>query len=104
MIIEILNESKKNINNRQKTFLVCPTAIIQDKIDFGYCCQTLDKKLRENEQSAILIECGRRPELGFFETNITFQHCREWIDLKKILQNLGLTNKRDIYGYRFKTI
>ena len=86
MIIKILNKSKKNINNPsnwQKTCLNCPAAIIQGKVDFSCCCQTLDKKIRDNEQSEILIECSRRPELGLFEPNITIQHCREWINLKK---------------------
>lgn len=86
MMIEFLKKSRKNINNpsnRQKTCLDCPAAIIQGKVDFTCCCQTLDKKIGDNEPSEILIECSRRPELGLFEPNITFQHCREWINLKK---------------------
>jgi UDP-sulfoquinovose synthase len=50
-------------------------------VDFRACGQARDF-MGEDEEGEIVIECRRRPELGFFEPNITFEQCPEWIPMK----------------------
>jgi len=72
------NKGDKNeCPNKNRTCWNCPAAILRGNIDFRACGQS--KKivsLREDER--IMIECSRRPELGHFEPNITFEQCPEW--------------------------
>ena len=47
-------------------------------IDFRACGQAIGSKGEIDEDTEILIECRRRPELEHFEPNITFEQCPEW--------------------------
>ena len=47
-------------------------------VDFRACGQARDTLGETAEGEEILIECRRRPELGYFEPNITFEQCSEW--------------------------
>ena len=47
-------------------------------IDFRACGQARDVLGELIEDGEIVIECRRRPELEYFEPNITFEQCPEW--------------------------
>jgi UDP-sulfoquinovose synthase len=68
---------KKN-HNRNKTCWNCPAAKLMGNVDFRACGQARDFKDTGEDQGEIVIECRRRPELGYFEPNITFEQCPEW--------------------------
>src|SRR4030043_800249 len=64
-------------HNKKKTCWNCPAAIFKGNVDFRACGQ--EKKVESlREDGQIVIECARRPELGHFEPNITFEQCPEW--------------------------
>jgi len=67
------------LHNAEKTCWNCPAAKLMGNIDFRACGQARDMSAELDEETEILIECRRRPELGFFEPNITFEQCPEWI-------------------------
>ncbi len=64
--------------NANKTCWNCPAAKLMGNVDFRACGQARDKGLDLGEEEEIVIECRRRPELGYFEPNITFEQCPEW--------------------------
>ena len=64
--------------NAKKTCWNCPAARFRGNVDFTACGQS--GKIREDSQ--IMIECARRPELGLFEPDITFEECPEWTEGK----------------------
>ncbi|MBD3355153.1 NAD-dependent epimerase/dehydratase family protein [Candidatus Woesearchaeota archaeon] len=72
-------------HNCDKTCWNCPAAILKGNVDFRACGQSkeeIKKKVEENPNLNMVIECARRPELGHFEPNITFEQCPEWIETK----------------------
>ena len=66
--------------NSEKTCWNCPAAKLMGNIDFRACGQARDINAERDEDTEILIECRRRPELEYFEPNITFEQCPEWIE------------------------
>ncbi|MEJ2249334.1 MAG: NAD-dependent epimerase/dehydratase family protein [Candidatus Lokiarchaeota archaeon] len=77
-------------HNKNKTCWNCPAAKLMGNVDFRACGQARDFKGTEEDQGEIIIECRRRPELGYFEPNISFEQCPEWIPMK--------------YGYMLKNM
>lgn len=67
------------LHNANKTCWNCPAAKLMGNIDFRACGQARDMGGELGEGEDIVIECRRRPELGYFEPNITFEQCPEWI-------------------------
>ena len=65
-------------HNAKKTCWNCPAAKLMGNIDFRACGQARDKLAETAEGEEILIECRRRPGLGYFEPNIAFDQCPEW--------------------------
>jgi len=69
------------MHNAEKTCWNCPAAILKGNVDFRSCGQSkeeIKKKMEENPDFQVVIECARRPELGHFEPSITFEQCPEW--------------------------
>ncbi len=69
------------MHNSEKTCWNCPAAILKGNVDFRSCGQSkeeIKKRMEENPDFNVVIECARRPELGHFEPNITFDQCPEW--------------------------
>ena len=82
-------EKQNNCPNKNRTCWNCPAAKLKGNVDFRACGQS--KKIisvRGDEQ--IMIECERRPELGRFEPNITFEQCSQWqkTDYGYLLKNM----------------
>ena len=69
-------------HNSDKTCWNCPAAKLMGNIDFRACGQASDFKSGQEDQEEVVIECRRRPELGYFEPNITFEQCPEWVPMK----------------------
>ena len=67
-----------NFHNAKKTCWNCPAAKLMGNVDFRACGQAREALGQTEEGEEILIECRRRPELGYFEPNITFEQCSEW--------------------------
>ena len=78
------------LHNSEKTCWNCPAAKLMGNIDFRACGQAREKGLELKENEEIVIECRRRPELGYFEPNITFEQCPEWVPM--------------VYGYMLKNM
>ncbi|MFX1444396.1 MAG: NAD-dependent epimerase/dehydratase family protein [Promethearchaeota archaeon] len=78
------------LHNAKKTCWNCPAAKLKGNVDFRACGQARDKGLDLTEGEEIVIECRRRAELGYFEPNITFEQCPEWVpsDYGYILRNM----------------
>jgi UDP-sulfoquinovose synthase len=78
--------TKKNHNknipekthNRDKTCWNCPVAKFEGNVDFRACGQGMKKVSVDGEDEQIVIECNRRPDLGRYEPNITFNQCPQW--------------------------
>ena len=69
---------KEKPHNCNKSCWNCPAAIFKGNVDFRACGQSKKDLKKFQEKKEILIECGRRPELGHFEPSITFEQCPEW--------------------------
>ncbi|MFX1571052.1 MAG: NAD-dependent epimerase/dehydratase family protein [Promethearchaeota archaeon] len=69
----------ENMHNADKTCWNCPAAKLMGNVDFRACGQAREFKGGSDDEEEIVIECRRRPELGYFEPNITFEQCPEWI-------------------------
>ncbi|HEC40844.1 MAG: GDP-L-fucose synthase [Candidatus Lokiarchaeum sp. GC14_75] len=67
------------ILNADKTCWNCPAAKLMGNVDFRACGQARDFKVESEGDGEIVIECRRRPELGYFEPNLTFEQCPEWV-------------------------
>ncbi|MHA1329094.1 MAG: NAD-dependent epimerase/dehydratase family protein, partial [Promethearchaeota archaeon] len=78
------------LHNAEKTCWNCPAAKLMGNVDFRACGQARFLEVDADEEEEIVIECRRRPELGYFEPNITFQQCPEWIPME--------------YGYMLKNM
>ncbi len=78
------------MHNSDKTCWNCPAAKLMGNVDFRACGQAREFKAGLDEEEEIVIECRRRPELGYFEPNITFEQCPEWIasEYGYILKNM----------------
>ena len=78
------------LHNENKTCWNCPAAKLMGNIDFRACGQARDALGELIEDGEIVIECRRRPELEYFEPNITFEQCPEWEPSKYgyILKNM----------------
>jgi UDP-sulfoquinovose synthase len=65
--------------NRSLTCWNCPAANLKGNVDFRACGQSKDM-IREkiDESGSVMIECNRRPELGYFEPTLTFEQCDQW--------------------------
>ena len=79
-----------NLLNAKKTCWNCPAAKLMGNVDFRACGQARGTLGETAEGEEILIECRRRPELGYFEPNITFEQCGEW--------------ESSEYGYKLKNM
>lgn len=82
-------------HNSEKTCWNCPAAILKGNVDFRSCGQSkeeIKKRMEENPDFNVVIECARRPDLGHFEPNITFDQCPEWIetDYGLMLKNMRI--------------
>lgn len=74
-----MNEKINRIYNANKSCWNCPAAKIIGNVDFRACGQARVAIAEMEEEQEIVIECRRRPDLGFFQPNITFEQCPEWI-------------------------
>lgn len=83
------SSNKNNCPNKNKTCWNCPAARLKGNVDFRACGQS-KKIVSAKGDEQIMIECERRPELGRFEPNITFEQCPEW--------------KKTNYGYLLKNM
>lgn len=73
-----MSDEPKNVcKNNNRTCWNCPAAKLKGNVDFRACGQS-KKIIDSHGGDQILIECSRRPELGRFEPNITFEQCPEW--------------------------
>ena len=69
------------MHNKLKTCWNCPAAKLAGNVDFRGCGQSKEeiaKKVQDNPELQVVIECHRRPELGMFAPTITFEECPEW--------------------------
>jgi UDP-sulfoquinovose synthase len=67
----------QNCHNKNRTCWNCPAAKLKGNIDFRACGQS-KKIISVKGDQSIMIECLRRPELGRFEPNISFEQCPQW--------------------------
>ena len=65
-------------NNCNKTCWNCPAAKFRGNVDFRACGQSLKEIKDKQKDGQIMIECERRPDLGYFEPSIKFEDCPEW--------------------------
>ncbi len=66
-------------HNANKTCWNCPAAVFKGNVDFRACGQSQEQiKARLGDEGQIMIECARRPELGYFEPTITYEQCDQW--------------------------
>lgn len=66
------------LHNANKTCWNCPAAKLMGNVDFRACGQARDIIGETSDGEEVVIECRRRPELGYFEPNITFEQCPQW--------------------------
>ena len=70
------------MHNTKYTCWNCPAIDLAGKVDFRACGQSVkqfDKTLDSSQETHIMAECKRRPELGLYDpTAITFQECPQW--------------------------
>ncbi|MGV9205638.1 MAG: NAD-dependent epimerase/dehydratase family protein, partial [Promethearchaeia archaeon] len=86
----IERNKKSKLHNESKTCWNCPAANLIGNVDFRACGQARELVSKVGDEEELVIECRRRPQLGFFEPNITFKQCPEWIAMK--------------YGYMLKNM
>jgi UDP-sulfoquinovose synthase len=82
------------MHNAKCTCWNCPAINLAGKVDFRACGQSVDqfeKKLDSTQETYVMAECNRRPELGLFDPmGITFEQCPEW--------------EKASYGYQLKNM
>ena len=80
------------MHNAKCTCWNCPAINLAGKVDFRACGQSIkqfDKTADATEETHIMAECKRRPELGLFNPmDITFEECPQW--------------RKSPYGYMLK--
>jgi UDP-sulfoquinovose synthase len=81
--------NQENYPNKNRTCWNCPAAKLKGNVDFRACGQSRKITSIKGDEH-IMIECQRRPGLGRFEPNITFEQCPEW--------------KKTEYGYLLKNM
>ncbi|MGB0738958.1 MAG: NAD-dependent epimerase/dehydratase family protein [Planctomycetaceae bacterium] len=63
-------------HNAGQTCWSCPAVEFKGHVDFRACGQAA---FRKAAQGQLVVECRRRPEIGYFDPNsITFESCSEW--------------------------
>jgi hypothetical protein len=62
-----------NLHNAKKTCWNCPAAKLMGNVDFRACGQAREALGETAEGEQILIECRRRPELGYFKDRYLFK-------------------------------
>ncbi|MHC4581000.1 MAG: NAD-dependent epimerase/dehydratase family protein, partial [Planctomycetota bacterium] len=71
------------MHNAKCTCWNCPAINLAGKVDFRACGQSIrqfEKSPDSSQETYIMAECNRRPELGLFDPmGITFEHCPEWV-------------------------
>lgn len=65
-------------HNCNKTCWNCPAAIFKGDANFRAGGQTKQNIKQSQEDIGTVIGCSRRPELGNFKPNVTFEQCPEW--------------------------
>jgi len=80
------------MHNKYCTCWNCPAIDLAGKVDFRACGQSVrqfEKSADSSQETYVMAECKRRPELGLFDPmGITFQECPEWVE--------------SLYGYLLK--
>ncbi|MDD5455380.1 MAG: NAD-dependent epimerase/dehydratase family protein, partial [Candidatus Ratteibacteria bacterium] len=80
------------MHNRKYTCWNCPAINLAGKVDFRACGQSVkefDKKQDADQETYVMAECHRRPELGLFDpTSIIFEQCPQY--------------QKTPYGYKLK--
>ncbi len=70
------------MHNAECTCWNCPAINLAGKVDFRACGQSItsfEKKSDSTQETHIMAECKRRPELGLYDPQgITFEQCPEW--------------------------
>lgn len=70
------------MHNATCTCWNCPAIDLVGKVDFRACGQSVrqfEKKADSSQETYIMAECRRRPELGLFDPmGITFAECPQW--------------------------
>lgn len=70
------------MHNAKCTCWNCPAINLAGKVDFRACGQSIkqfDKTADATEETHIMAECKRRPELGLFDPmDIAFEECPQW--------------------------
>lgn len=71
------------MHNAKCTCWNCPAINLAGKVDFRACGQSVEhfgKTLDSSQETHIMAECKRRPELGLFDPmGITFKECPQWV-------------------------
>jgi len=71
------------MHNAKCTCWNCPAINLAGKVDFRACGQSVkqfEKSPDSSQETYIVAECNRRPELGLFDPmGITFEDCPEWV-------------------------
>lgn len=72
--------------NSKCTCWNCPAIDLAGKVDFRACGQSVehfDKTLDSSQETHIMAECKRRPELGLFDPmGIAFEECPQWVKMQ----------------------
>lgn len=70
------------MHNAKCTCWNCPAINLAGKVDFRACGQSVkqfEKTTDSSQETYIMAECKRRPELGLYDPmGITFEECPEW--------------------------
>ncbi len=70
------------MHNAHCTCWNCPALNLKGKVDFRACGQSVkqfEKKQDDTQETYVMAECNRRPELGLFDPmGITFKDCLQW--------------------------
>lgn len=71
-----------DLHNAKCTCWNCPAINLAGKVDFRACGQSVEhfeKKGDKSQETYVMAECKRRPELGLFDpTSITFAECPQY--------------------------
>ena len=68
--------TESSCHNANQTCWSCPAVEFKGHVDFRACGQAA---FRKAAQGQLVVECKRRPELGYFDPmSITFESCSEW--------------------------
>jgi UDP-sulfoquinovose synthase len=75
---------ENQMHNAKCTCWNCPAINLAGKVDFRACGQSVkqfEKSPDSSQETYIMAECNRRPELGLFDPmGITFEDCPEWVE------------------------